>query len=865
MFYIKTHLHKYKRSLFFFPILLPVNKNIGIVFMKTLLITFTVLCMTLTSLYANAYGGIHENVRETPYPQQGHTLYLNPSPLLVPLSMKTSDFLQFNLSNDKNFDEKNSILSKPVPWCMFNPHQVLSPGTWYWRIRSVSKTGKEMPWSKTYSFSVTDDIPKFVTPEVSIFLNNIPDNFPRIYCFLNDSLEQARKKVRSHPEFELMIDDARDALSISYKTETKPYSKITQMAASCDKLNTAYQMLQYDLYANKMVENVRCLLAVETDSKVIANDFNAGELAYTLACTYENCFDRFTGQEQKQIEEILMTILSRYYEKHILGQEETHIFDNHFWQFTFRHLMQAALVIYEKYPLAKEYLEYSYELWTARAPASGFNRDGAWHNGTNYFSANAVSLCYVPALFSYLTETDFLKHPWYQNAGIAMTYSWMPGSRSAGFGDGHEKNNGKPLRIRSAFADFMARTTGDPYATWYSSINNRYETESETRLYRMASGKKRPTHTQLPANPPKAIWFKDCGEMIANSNLTNHKNNLSLSFHSSPFGSGSHTHSNQNAFNLQYGGKAIYYAVGHYMNFADPHNLLSYRHTRAYNTLLVDGIGQPFTTRAYGNIVRMFNGKNISYALGDASNAYCGVSEYPMWQKNFSAQNLKQSSENGFGETSLTKYRRHIFMLHPNIIVIYDELESGKSVNWDWLLHSPVKFNIDKATSTLITEDKESNIHSVAQLFSEQQCSITQTDQYAAAPNEKRAERGENFAKPWSLTASFGPSKVNRVLTIIQVETNEAKVAKVIRTDNNFYCGDWIIKAELNSKRPASLHIHNNRSKATFSYGEKASIINGKPYSRKNQYSSLLYDEIDGEWKIKEANDGNYLSTGKVK
>ncbi len=136
-----------------------------------------------------------------------------------------------------------------------------------------------------------------------------------------------------------------------------------------------------------------------------------------------------------------------------------------------------------------------------------------------------------------------------------MTYSWMPGSRSAGFGDGHEKNNGKPLRIRSAFADFMARTTGDPYATWYSSINNRYETESETRLYRMASSKKRPVHTQLPANTPKAIWFKDCGEMIANSNLTDHKNNLSLSFHSSPFGSGSHTHSNQNAFNLQYGGK----------------------------------------------------------------------------------------------------------------------------------------------------------------------------------------------------------------------------------------------------------------------------------------------------------------------
>ena len=381
----------------------------------------------------------------------------------------------------------------------------------------------------------------------------------------------------------------------------------------------------------------------------------------------------------------------------------------------------------------------------------------------------------------------------------------------------------------------------------------------------MASGKQRPAHTQLPAEAPKAVWFKDCGEMIANSNLTNPKNNVSLSFRSSPFGSGSHTHSNQNAFNLQYGGKAIYYAVGHYMNFFDPHNLLSYRHTRAHNTLLVDGIGQPFTTRAYGNIVRMFNGKHISYALGDASHAYCGISEYPMWQRNFATHNLEQSRKNGFGETPLTKYRRHIFLLHPNTIVIYDELEAGKSVSWNWLLHSPIRFGIDEATSTLVTEDKENGIHSVAQLFSEQACSITQTNEYVAAPNEKRAERGENFAKPWSLTANFDPSKANRILTIIQVETDEAKVVTVTRTGNSFQCGDWIIEAELNSKRPASLYIYNNGSKATFSYGKKSPVINGEIYPCKNSFSSLLYDEIDGELKIKETNDGNKLSTGKVK
>lgn len=820
--------------------------------------------MVLTSLHADVPGRIHENVRETPYPQKEHTLYLNPSPLLVPLEMKQSDFLQFNLSTDKNFDNESSILSDPAPWCMFNPHQILSSGTWYWRVRSVSKSGEEMPWSKTFSFTVTEDIPQFVTPAFNTFLANIPKGYPRIYCFLNESMEQARKNVRSHPEFENMIDDGREALSIDYKNDTKPYRKITQMSASCDKLNTAYQLLQRDLYADKMVENIRCLLMAETDSKVINNDFNAGELAYTLACTYDNCRDRFTNQELKQMEKMMLGILSQYYSKRILGHEETHIFDNHFWQFTFRHLMQTALVLYDKYPLAKEYLEYSYELWTARAPASGFNRDGAWHNGTNYFSANAVSLCYVPTLFSYLTGTDFLQHPWYKNVGRAMTYSWQPESLSAGFGDGFEKSNAKPLRIRSAFADFIARTTGDAYATWYSSINDRYKAESETRLYRMASGKQRPSVTQLPANTPKAVWFKDCGEMIANSNMSNQKKNVSLSFHSTPYGSGSHTHSNQNAFNLQYGGNAIYYAVGHYMSFADPHNLLSYRHTRAHNTLLVDGIGQPFTTRAYGYITRMFNGEHISYALGDASNAYCGISEYPMWQNSFANYKLEQSPENGFGETPLTKYRRHIFMLHPNIIVIYDELEAEKSVRWDWLLHSPIKFDIDEATSTLLTEDKEKGIHSVAQLFSEQTCSITQTDKYVVAPNEKNAERGEDFTNPWSLTASFGPSKSNRILTVIQVETDDNKVAKISRTNNSFQCGDWTIEAELSAKKPASLYLHSKQSKATFSYGKKAPVINGEVYPNKNKLSSILYDEIDGTWQIQEMNDRNKLFTGKT-
>ena len=261
----------------------------------------------------------------------------------------------------------------------------------------------------------------------------------------------------------------------------------------------------------------------------------------------------------------------------------------------------------------------------------------------------------------------------------------------------------------------------------------------------------------------------------------------------------------------------------------------------------------------------MFNGEHVSYALGDASNAYCGISEYPMWQKNFAGHNLEQSRENGFGETPLKKYRRHIFLLHPNIVVIYDELEATKAVSWDWLLHSPVKFQIDEATSTLTTRNKKDKYISVARLFSEQKCTISQTDKFAAEPNRQIGVRGEDFTAPWSLTASYEPGKANRILTIIQVEANENRIVNIERSGNNsFQCGDWKIEAELNTKRPASLYIWNRKTQSTFSYGKNRPVINGKMYKNKRKDSSILYDSFNGTWEIREMRDRPALYTGGI-
>lgn len=770
--------------------------------MKT---AITIILALLPVMKAAADGPIHEKWLSAPYPQQDDIICINPASLKVPEDLADNGLLQFQMSMARDFSDSTTVTSKPVAWNIFNPHKELAEGTWYWRYRSVSQDGDKFPWSPAYSFTITADIPVFVTPPYEVFLENIPRNTPRLYCFLEDSLENARKRMRKHPEFESMIADSRTALATDYRNDTLPFRNITRMYDLNNNLYTAYRMFGRDIYADKMVQNIRCLLNTEPDMKVIRNDFNAGELMYTLANAYETCHDRFTEEELGQIEKLMLLTLGNH-ERRIRENEVDIFFDNHFWQFTFRHMLQGALVLYDKYPQAAEYLEYSYELWTGKSPAAGFNRDGNWHNGPCYFSANAVSLGYVALLFSYLTDTDFFQHPWYRNSGIGVAYSWLPGAMSSGFGDGHEQMNPKPQRIRSAFADLIARETGDPYAAWYSSLNDRYQDETETRFYRMACGKPRPSMAELPEDAPYSVWFKDSGELHANSDLRNLGHNLSLSFRSSPFGSGSHTHSDQNAFNLLYGGASVYRSSGHYMNFSDPHNLLAYRHTRAHNTVLVDGIGQPFTSRAYGQILDAVTEDGFAYALGDASNAYCGISEDTMWIEKMAASGVEQSRENGFGDTPLEKFYRHIAMLGDDIVLVYDEMEASQAVTWDWMLHSPVRFDIDG--NILRTENTENGFHAETRLFSDSRLDISQTDKYFWPVNEKIGQRGEDFSSEWSLTAGTEPEKKVRILALIQVRDGQEDFREIVREEGGvFRIGEWTVEAQLDPKKKARLRI----------------------------------------------------------
>ena len=677
-----------------------------------------------------------DKIRTQPYPKADNELYLNPAPLIVPQAMKTGERLQFSLSRTEDFSSSETLLSEPQEWCMYNLHRRLEVGTWYWRFRSTNLNGTTPgEWSAIYRFEVKNDTPEFVTPPFQTFLANAPRLHPRIYCFLDDRIGEARNRVTSHPEYAELQSRASQALKAEYTGMTDLYSRAEELRQHATYLYQAYHLTQKEIYAEKLRQLLEALIvAPPADGQLFASNFTASNIAWCLVAAYDLLYNNLSASDRTAAEELMMRV-ARYYYKVNCGFQENHLFDNHFWQQNMRILFQVALSLYDKPAYSSEVLpmmEYYYELWTARAPASGFNRDGIWHNGTGYFSANILTLAYMPSLLSFISRYDYLSHPWYQNVGRSLVYTCPPGSKSNGFGDNSEKGS-EPNRLVAAFADYLACETGDSYAGWYAGeCWELLRRDYELRLYRMCT--EQDYNTTFPARADKMVWYKDAGEVAMYSAPEDTGKDLALSFRSSTFGSGSHTTASQNAFNLLYKGVDVYRSTGYYQNFSDAHNLMSYRHTRAHNSLLVNGIGQPYSTEGYGSVTRAMGGQHISYCLGDVSHAYRGISNDPMWVGYFKQAGIEQTPENGFGATPLTKYRRHVLMLHPHTVIVYDELEASEAVRWEWLLHSPTEFKMDATKKTLSTNNKIKGWMAVTQLFGGHVFTLSQTDRFVVPP-----------------------------------------------------------------------------------------------------------------------------------
>ena len=180
---------------------------------------------------------------------------------------------------------------------------------------------------------------------------------------------------------------------------------------------------------------------------------------------------------------------------------------------------------------------------------------------------------------------------------------------------------------------------------------------------------------------------------------------------SSPYGGVSHGHADQNAFVIEAYGRGLAIATGYYPWYGSPHHDQWTRSTKAVNSLLVDG--QSRVQRrppANGRLTAFQSVDGYDYAEAEAAPAYGG---------------------------RLERFRRHVVHIRPGVFVMFDDVQSPQSSQFQWLLHANQQIQIDEPQRQLRVTNPPASM--TAHSLLPKEIRFTQTDKYVPDPSPWRA------------------------------------------------------------------------------------------------------------------------------
>ena len=783
---------------------------------------------------------IHPERRETPAPAGGGKVPQNPPVLLWPAVQRKTVRYSVQLSQSPRFPKRGTISAERLRWAVFNPHRKLDPGTWFWRY-GVSKGGRQPVWSEVFQFEVARSARVMETPAAGEIIASCPEGHPRLWLSA-DELEAFRKRVKGAPDVAMFSRRAGRFLGEALKDDDEPPKKgeteyeiwsyrkwaskalAGEISSSIQWLAPAYLMTGDERYGREAVR--RGLHVAKWDPEGFtapsASDFADGSCMRVLGQVYDSCYDLLTEEERGLMREAMRIRANRFFDRMANGLE-TRVFSAHVWQHILLEFAEVAFATLGEIPEAETWATYIYEIWVARVPLLG-GADGGWANGNNYFGTNVETLLSIPALFNRLGGVDLLQHPWYRNAIEFSLYTWPPGSSPDGFGDGGEKEGGLPHN-RLAFVDYLGRKFQNPYAAWYVKTalqDGRLKLSPMMAWERLRSGAAyKAVRPKSPGDLPQAAAFRDIGVVAMHTDLANISQNLMVAFRSSPYGAFNHMHADQNSFNILFGGKRVFQNSGYYISYNDDHFRGWYKHTRGHNTVLIDGKGQTFNADGYGWVTRFLDGRRVSYCQGDASQAY--------------------------GDAGLTRFRRHVVLLRPQTVVIYDDLEADHDAEWSWLLHSGRKMTVNARLQRL--QVKTRTARGRVDLLGSDALQVRVDDAFDPPALNWRGRKlndkvPKEYPKQWHGTAvPSAPAHRYRFLAVIQirpVDAPEGFVDPVLTEDGGLQVGDWLIEAELDAAKKAGLVVRHRDGNTTLAADRSSVKVGKKVYKARSNISILV-------------------------
>lgn len=296
----------------------------------------------------------------------------------------------------------------------------------------------------------------------------------------------------------------------------------------------------------------------------------------------------------------------------------------------------TALALWDDLPETREWWAFAYRFYRDQFTPWGGD-DGGWAEGVAYWRGTIEHAFFQDALLA-IGDPLAYASPFWKNSPYFAVYNVQP-YLATSFGD--VPNAGK-FNLEPASAEYLlhlARVQQDgflrayvdlqtdprprPTARGLGKLDRTYPTTLEFVVRNfLSSSKPLPAPRDLSALPA-ARWFRDIGWVSLHSALGRPNDDLHVTFVSSPYGSFSHSHAQQNAFVLNAYGESLAIKSGLREWHNSPHHNQWVRQTVSMNALLIDGQGQKTQSKAAtGRITRFEQTPRTVWTTGDATVAY---------------------------------------------------------------------------------------------------------------------------------------------------------------------------------------------------------------------------------------------------
>jgi hypothetical protein len=756
------------------------------------------------------------------------------------------------LSQDDTFPAGHTIEGDLQRACFFNPHAKLASGTWHWRYEIRDDTNRII--EGPYTFLIATNTPVFETPGFEEFLAGISTGHPRVVT-QGRTLAEVRASAMTHPLAIDVIAQGKKAAAMALYdgpvADSDPAigralsRKAGQEMKAFDSLLDGYILSGDTSMRDAALKRLAVLLNWPTD----------GLLGSQVLTALAKAFDALHDQLPPELRRPMLLTMDKQLRRGLSewpGHIEGRQVENHFWQMELSGNFTAALATVGELEASREMLEYTYELFIARFPNLA-TPDGGWADGFGYFGVNKSAVVDMAVLLKKVGHVDVFKKEWYRSLPDYFIYFAPIDGRIDGFGDMHDRvGNG---HIGQAMMFVLGEENGDRKALFRAASLANVKTGVEEPWdegvttepwYQIVNGITfDPSRVAPPANMPQARMFRGVGLAALRTDVLDSSDDTAVYFRSSPFGAKGHMHANQNAFNLSRRGEPLFYSTGYYTSFGDPHSLSSYRHTRAHNTILVNGCGQAFGHEGYGWIKRYISGTQMAYVCGDATMAYRPTVDQQFLDM-LKESKIAPTRENGYGDSKLKLFERHLLLIRPDTVVIYDVLESEVDSDWTLLLQTMKKPELDKRGLLALTTGKNCASGFV---IGSQPLNFRVTDQFWSPPVDIKKKYGALPAQYHISYESKTKSRGMRFLTVLQMANTGEKISPVMdRGNGDFIVGSIHLHAELDPLRSARLSAETEA--ARLYVNALPNEVFGRKIAASQIPSTLMAEKHDGEVSV---------------